>query len=319
MLRSLLISLSKADWARRMITHWGPAWRMASRFVAGERLEDAIRVVRELNANGILTTLDPLGEHTTSPEDARQSTQDILSILDEIERSGVRSGVSIKLSQIGLSLDQDLCRQNLELILQKAQADHNFVRIDMEETAFTQQTVDLYQQMRAKGYENTGLVIQAYLYRSQADVRHLAESKTRVRLVKGAYMEPSDVAFPRKADVDDNFDRLAEMLMDTCLAAGQQALSMDGKTPPIAAIATHDEKRITHAREYAQKIGLNRQALEFQMLYGIRRSLQEQLAKEGYPVRVYVPFGTHWYPYLMRRMAERPANLWVFLGNLFRR
>jgi proline dehydrogenase len=318
MLRSFLIYLSQAGWAQRMVTGWSFAWKTASRFVAGESLQDAIRVVKELNERGIVTTLDHLGEHTSTPEEANQATQDVLAILDELSCCDVRSNVSIKLTQIGLALDESLCAENLERILSKAKKHQNFVRIDMEDTPYTDQTIDLYLHMREKGYENVGMVIQSYLYRSEDDLRKLLENGTRIRLVKGAYREPPEVAYPKKADVDANYDLLTKILIDSSLALGSK-LSKDGRFPAIPAVGTHDEKRIDFAKQYAAKVGLPKAGLEFQMLFGIRRDLQENLAAEGFPVRVYIPFGTHWYPYFMRRLAERPANIWFFISNFFRK
>lgn len=317
MLRSFFIYLSKATWAQSLIMRLPFAWRMASRFVAGTEKADAIRVIRELNARDINATLDHLGEHTTNTDEAISATQHILDILEEIERAGVRANVSIKLTQIGLALDAQLCAENLERILAQARAHHNFVRIDMEDTPYTDATIDLYYHMRQRGFDNCGLVIQSYLYRSEADTRRLLTDGVPIRLVKGAYKEPPDKAFPKKADVDANFDLLAKLLLDASLARTSR-LSPDGRFPPLAAIATHDEKRIAFAQSYASRIGLPKEGLEFQMLYGIRRDLQERLAAAGYPVRVYVPYGTHWYPYFMRRLAERPANVWFLLVNLFR-
>jgi proline dehydrogenase len=320
MLRSLLIYLSKAEWARKIVTRWSFAWRAASRFVAGERLDDAIRVVRLLNQKGINATLDHLGEHTTTPENARQATRDILEILECIHQSGVKSNVSIKLTQIGIKVDESLCAENLELILKRAQQLGLFVRIDMEDSPWVDKTLDLYRRMRnGLGYDNVGVVIQSYLYRSDEDIRQLVEEGAYVRLCKGAYKEPADIAYPRKADVDTSFDRLARMMLDGSRANGSPELSPDGIWPPPPALGTHDERRINNARQYAQQIGLPHKALEFQMLHGIRRDLQESLVAQGYPVRVYVPYGTEWYPYFTRRLAERPANLWFFISNFFRR
>lgn len=319
MLRSFFIYLSKAAWAQNLISSWGFAWRTASRFVAGTKLEDAIRVVRELNAKGINATLDHLGEHTSTPEEAQQAADDIFATLDALGADpALRGNVSIKLTQIGLGLDEVLCAENLERILARARQNKTFIRIDMEDTPYTDKTINLYYAMRAKGYDNVGMVMQSYLYRAEADTRRLVQDGTRVRMVKGAYREPPDKAFPKKADVDANFDLLTKILIDAALAMKSE-LSEDGRTPPIPAIGTHDDKRITFARNYAQKVGLPKSGLEFQMLHGIRRDLQENLAKEGYPVRVYVPFGTHWYPYFMRRLAERPANIWFFISNFFRK
>jgi len=317
MLRSFLIYLSKAAWAQNLVMNWKFAWRAASRFVAGTRLDDALRVVRELNERGINATLDHLGEHTSAPEEAQQATDEIFTTLDALGDSGFCSNVSIKLTQIGLGLDEGLCAGNLERILARAKQRNNFIRIDIEDTPYTDKTINLYYRMREKGYENVGMAVQSYLYRAEADARKLLEDKTRIRLVKGAYKEPPDKAYPRKADVDANYDLLAKILIDASLA-NHSTLSRDCRVPPIPAIATHDEKRIAFAKQYAEKVGLRKDGMEFQMLYGIRRDLQEQLAKEGYPVRVYVPFGTHWYPYFMRRLAERPANIWFFISNFFK-
>jgi proline dehydrogenase len=319
MLRSLLIYLSKAVWAQRLVMGWGVAWKAASRFIAGTKIEDAVRVIRELNARGINVTLDHLGEHTSRSEEASEATVAIIRTLGAIKKSGLCANVSIKLTQIGLGLDEKVCRQNLERILSKAKEYGNFVRVDMEDTPYTDQTIGLYRQMRRKGYRNVGIALQSYLYRTEVDARQLLADKTPIRLVKGAYQEPADKAFPRKADVDANFDLLTKLMMDTALRAKSSRASSDGCFPPIPAIGTHDEKRIDFARQYAKKIGLPKSAYEFQMLYGIRRDLQEKLQKDGYGVRVYVPFGTHWYPYYMRRLAERPANIWFFVSNFFRK
>ncbi|MBE0670673.1 MAG: proline dehydrogenase family protein [Anaerolineales bacterium] len=318
MLRSFLIYLSKAAWAQNLVTNWGFAWRTASRFIAGTKLEEAMRVVRELNAKGINATLDHLGEHTNTPEEAQQATDDIFATLDALGTDpDARCNVSIKLTQIGLSLDEGLCVQNLERILARAKQNNTFIRIDIEDTPYTDKTINLYYLMREKGYNNVGTAVQSYLFRAEADTRRMAQDGVPIRLVKGAYKEPPDKAFPKKADVDANYDLLAKILIDASIAFNTK-LSANGRIPPIPAIASHDEKRIAFAKSYAEKAGLSKDGLEFQMLYGIRRDLQEKLAAEGYPVRVYVPFGTHWYPYFMRRLAERPANIWFFVSNFFK-
>ena len=321
MLRSFLIYLSKAAWAQKLMTSWGIAWRVASRFVAGVTVGEAISAIRELNENCINATLDQLGEHTSTAEEADRATEGILRVLDEIENAGVRANVSIKLTQIGMGLDEEICRQNLVRILEQVKKYGNFVRIDMEDTPYTDTTLSIYYSVLQRGFNvsQVGLVVQSYLYRTEADVRKLLEYNTHLRLVKGAYKEPTDKAFPKKTDVDANFDLLTKLMIDAACKIGSNKISTDGRVPPIPAIATHDEKRIAFARQYAEKVGLPREALEFQMLYGIRRDLQEQLVKEGYPVRIYVPFGTHWYPYFMRRLAERPANIWFFVSNFFRK
>ncbi|NUQ86688.1 MAG: proline dehydrogenase family protein [Anaerolineales bacterium] len=321
MLRSILIYLSKASWAQKLVMSWGVAWWAASRFVAGEKIEDAIRAIRELNANGINATLDHLGEHTSTVEEANKATNDILAILDEIDKAGVKSNVSIKLTQIGMGLDEEICRQNLVRILEQARRHANFIRIDIEDTPYTDITISIYKSVLERGFTpiEVGMAVQSYLYRAEADVRDLLELGTRFRLVKGAYKEPPDKAYPKKTDVDANYDLLAKILIDAAFKVEPTNVSEDGRIPPIPAIATHDEKRLAFAKQYAEKVGLPKNAIEFQMLYGIRRDLQERLVKEGYPVRVYVPFGTHWYPYFMRRLAERPANIWFFVSNFFRR
>ena len=318
MLRSFFIYLSKAAWAQKLVTGWSFAWRTASRFVAGTKLDDAMRIVKELNTKGINVTLDHLGEHTNTPEEAQQAADDIFATLDALgAESAARGNVSIKLTQIGLGLDENLCAQNLERILTRAKQNNTFIRIDIEDTPYTDKTINLYYMLREKDHTNMGMAVQAYLYRAEADTRRMTQDKTTIRLVKGAYKESSEKAFPKKADVDANYDLLTKILIDASLA-NQSKLSNAGRVPPIPAIATHDEKRIAFAKQYADKVGLPKDGLEFQMLYGIRRDLQLQLVKEGYPVRVYVPFGTHWYPYFMRRLAERPANIWFFITNFFK-
>jgi proline dehydrogenase len=320
MFRSFFIYLSKAAWARRIVTQWGFAWRAASRFISGEKLEDAIQVIRVLNAKKINATLDHLGEHTTNPDEARTATEDILKVFSAIQLAGVRANVSIKLTQIGLALDEGLCSENLLRILQCARDSGSFVRIDMEDSPWVDTTLGLYRKMRFDyGFENVGVVIQSYLFRSEEDIRKIAAEGGRVRLCKGAYKEPPEIAYPKKSDVDESFDRLARILMDGAKMAGSTELSGGGLIPPPTALATHDPQRIEKAKQYAESIGLPKGALEFQMIHGIRRDLQEQLAAQGYPVRVYVPYGTEWYPYFTRRLAERPANVWFFLSNLVRK
>jgi len=318
MQRSFLIYMSKAPWAQRLVVGWKFAWRAASRFVAGNTVGDAINTVRELNTKGITATLDHLGESTSTREEAIKAADELLELLDQIHTNGVRANVSVKLTQIGLALDETLCTENLERILTRAREDKNFVRIDMEDTPYTDQTLRMYREMRGKGFQNTGLVVQSYLYRAEKDTRELIEAGACFRLVKGAYKEPPELAFPKKADVNANFDLLTQIMVDASKAAGCPTISVDGRIPPIPAIGSHDPKRLNFARIYAEKVGLPKQAIEFQMLFGIRRDLQEEYIEEGYPVRIYVPYGTHWYPYFMRRLAERPANVWFFVSNFFR-
>ena len=320
MLRSFFIYLSKANWAKNLIMNWPVAWKAASRFIAGEKLEDAIKAIQVLNQQGINATLDHLGEHTTNQEEAVKSTQSIIEILDEIEKSDVRSNVSLKLSQIGMGLDNTLCEKNLVEILHHAEKVQNFIRIDMEDSSCADFTVNLFMKMREENkFSNVGLVVQSYLYRSAEDIRSILRLGGRVRLCKGAYKEPAEVAYPAKKDVDQAYDRLVEMLIDGAKQVGCPTVSDDGKIPPIPAIASHDPIRLQNAKNYANRMEIPKAAIEFQMLYGIRRDLQEQTAREGYPVRIYVPYGTHWYPYYIRRLAERPANVWFFLSNYFRK
>jgi proline dehydrogenase len=318
MFRSFFIYLSKAAWARKVVTRWGVTRRVATRFVAGDVLADAVGAIKDLNQKGINATLDLLGEHTLTPEDASQITREIVEILDTIDQTGVRANVSVKLTQLGLAIDPVLCVQNLTTILDRAGQLKNFIRVDMEDSTVTQITLDILYQIRDRGFDNVGIVIQSYLYRSVDDISRLTDRAIPVRLCKGAYKEPDSVAYPKKRDVYAAYDRLAAKLLSGALQNGSPTLSPDGKIPPIPALATHDTRRIEFIKETTTRIGLSKNSLEFQMLYGIRRDLQEQLAREGYPVRVYVPYGTQWYPYYMRRLGERPANVWFIVSNFFR-
>jgi proline dehydrogenase len=317
-LRAVLLYLSKAAWARYIITHWGLARRMATRFVAGDSLDEAITAVQRLNQKGIFTTLDHLGEHVSSAAEALQATDTYIEILEKLHGAGVQSNCSLKLSQLGLQLNYDLCLSNMRCIAARGAEYGTLVRIDMEDASTVDATLSIYSTLITEGLTNIGLVIQSYLYRSEADVEQLLSTGTRIRLCKGAYKEPGTVAFPKKKDVDTNFDHLTKMMIEAALSHGSQAASPDGRLPPITAVATHDEARITFARDYAEKQGLIKEALEFQMLHGIRNDIQDKLIQDGYPVRVYVPYGTEWYPYFMRRLAERPANVWFFLSALLR-
>ena len=318
MLRPFFIWLSRANWAKDSISKWSFSRRAALRFVSGETSAEAIAVVRRLNAGGIMATMDHLGENTTSAEAAQAAADEVIAMLDEINQAGVAANVSIKLSQMGLGLDVALCRAALARMLSHARATNNFIRIDMEDASLTERTLEMYTWAREQGFDNVGIVIQAYLYRSAADIQTILKNKGKIRLCKGAYQESPQVAYPKKADVDASYRRLTDELLADALQNGQ-AGSKDPRVPVTAALATHDETCIRHAQQGMARLGLPKTAVEFQMLYGIRRDLQEQLAAAGYPVRVYVPYGTHWYPYFMRRLAERPANLWFFMTNFFRR
>ncbi|MBM4424455.1 MAG: proline dehydrogenase [Chloroflexi bacterium] len=309
MLRELLLNLSHSKTARQFITHFPVARRVSSRFVAGETLADEIKAMRELRNKGMWVTADHLGENVSTEADASRAADDCLQLLDSTAAAGINSHLSVKLTQLGLDLGNEICFANLRRVLEKAKTVNTFVRVDMESAEYTERTLALVRAAKDVGYENVGTVIQSYLYRSEEDVQSLVADGIRVRLCKGAYKEPPDKAFPRKEDVDANYAKLAEML----LAAAKQNPSL------YPAIATHDEAMVAAAKGYAASHDVPRSHFEFQMLFGIRRELQEGLRAEGYNVRVYVPYGAEWYPYFMRRLAERPANLWFFVSNFFKR
>lgn len=301
-IRQALFRLSQQQQLRSIATTNPVAQSMARRFVAGETLHEALEAVRDINAQGMTATLDHLGENVTAQPEALAATDDAVDSLRAIQEAGVRSNISIKLTQLGLDVDSEFAFTNLSRIVQAAAQYENFVRIDMESSEYVDRTLQFFGRLFPAD-RNVGVVIQASLYRSLSDLEQAVESGARVRLVKGAYLEPSAVAFQRKEDVDANFVRLSEHL----LAKG---------TYP--AIATHDPRMIEAAQRFAQAHDISSSAFEFQMLYGIRRDLQSQLVRDGFNVRIYVPYGPHWYPYLMRRMAERPANVMFVLNNLAR-
>jgi proline dehydrogenase len=278
------------------------ARRLATRFVAGETLEEALAVSRGLNAEGISVTLDHLGESVSSLAEAAEARDVYVRTLEAIHAHGIDGNVSLKLTQFGLDLSEPECRANVEQLVRRAAALQSFVRVDMESTEYTDRTIAIVKDLFAR-HGAVGTVIQSYLYRSKADVESLCDGRIRVRLCKGAYLEPATVAFPKKEDVDRNYVELMKLLLDR------------GTYP---AIATHDEKMIQATKTYAASKNIARDQFEFQMLYGIRRDLQRKLIAEGYRLRLYVPFGLAWYPYYMRRMAERPANVLFILRNLFR-
>jgi proline dehydrogenase len=315
MLRDFFLFLSHSRSAQAFITGFPLARQMASRFVAGETIGEAIRAIQGLNARGITATTDFLGESVTNREEATRAADQYLCTLDELINAGCRSHVSLKLTQLGLDLDYDFCLQNVRRVVEKARSVGSFVCVDMEGTPHTDRTIRLVNELRRE-FDSIGTVLQAYLYRTEKDLVGLADAGTRIRLCKGAYQEPADKAFPHKAEVDANFIKLSQLLLDRgALGPADSA----GKVPALAALATHDEKMIAAARAYAAEKRIPREHFEFQMLYGVRRELQEQLVKEGFAVRAYVPYGTHWYPYFMRRLAERPANVWFFVSNYFKR
>jgi proline dehydrogenase len=308
-LRSVLLYLSTAGWARSLVTSFPPAWLVAKRFVAGESVDEAIDAVRRLNAKGLSATLDYLGESVQDAREANAAREQILLLLDRIHQAGVKSNVSLKLSQLGLKLDENMAVDNLRQILQRAAQYGNRVRVDMEESAVLDTTLDIYRRLRhGDGLQNVGVVLQSYLYRTDDDLRQLIPQGAWFRLVKGAYKEPPTIAYPAKADVDAAYVRHTKMLLS---AEARQA-------GVYAAIATHDDAMIEATRHFARETGVPLSSFEFQLLYGIRQQRQEELAQAGYQVRIYVPYGTAWYPYFMRRLAERPANLWFFISNFVR-
>jgi proline dehydrogenase len=301
MLRGSLLYLSEQPALKRAFS--GPLARpLVRRFVAGELLGDALAAVRRLNDAGLTATLDYLGESVSSSAEAGQAALQYVAILHAIERQGVRSNASLKLTQMGLDVDRALAVRNLERVVAQAAQFGNFIRIDMEGSDYTQVTLDIFQQLFAR-HKNVGVVIQAYLHRSEADVRELNQLGARVRLCKGAYSEPPSVAFPDKADTEANFVKLMQLLLSAGTYPG---------------IATHDERMIDATREFAAREGIPPDRFEFQMLYGVRRDLQDQLARDGYGMRVYVPYGREWYPYMVRRLAERPSNMLFVLRGVLR-
>jgi len=284
MLRSFLIYLSQANWMRQYVMRWKIARKVALRFVAGETLESAISAVQELNANAMYATMDQLGEHTETLDQAHKTTNDLIHILEVIDESGIKSGLSVKLTQIGLLLDEKVCEENLVRILSFASKKKLFVRIDMEDSTCIDATFRIYWNMRHEHhFENVGMVIQSYLYRSDRDTADLLETDTKIRMVKGAYKESSEIAYPNKADVNQAFDRLTRLLLDHAKSESSPALSNEGRWPPITAVGSHDKKRIDAAIAYADEIGVPREKLEIQMLYGIQRDLQFQGDPEQAP------------------------------------
>lgn len=304
MLRSTLLYLSNQPRVFRFVRNNRFAKKFASRFVAGETLDEALVAVRALNAKGITASLDLLGESVTNEREARSAASDYLTILDRIHRQKLDANVSVKLTAMGLDISEDLCVAIMHDVLGRAQTYETFVRLDMESTAYTDRTLRLFEERLYPAYKtNVGIVLQSYLYRTWSDVERAIGIKCRVRLCKGAYKEPASVAFPDKREVDNNYIKCMHALLD------------EGNYPGIA---THDPAIIAEAKRYVKEKGIDHSRFEFQMLYGVRRDLQEQLVKEGYNMRVYVPFGTQWYPYLMRRLAERPANVAFITGNVVR-
>jgi len=305
-LRSFFIALSRNSSIRKFSERSAMGRRMSSRFVAGMDIEEVIRSARALGNLGIASTLDSLGENVTTPEEARRSAEIYHRLMDAIERQKLNANVSLKLTQMGMDLDPALAEEIVAELVQHAVAANTFVRVDMEGSEYTQATIDMVRRLHAiagnRGH--VGVVIQAYLYRSADDIRTLTGDGIRIRLCKGAYKEPASIAFPEKKDVDANFVKLMRVLLTSGIYHG---------------IATHDEHMIAATKQFVREHGLDPNCFEFQMLYGIRRDLQKSLVREGFHMRVYVPFGAEWYPYFMRRLAERPANALFLARNLLKK
>ena len=306
MLREFFIALSTNRGLRHFAENNPLGQRMSKRFVAGNNVMDGVQVTKELNARGIAVTIDNLGENVTNVEEAKHSSHLYHQMIDEIVAGGLNCNVSLKLTHMGMDVDEKLCREIVSDLVDHAARVNSFVRVDMEGSPYTQKTLDLVHDLHARpGHQGrVGTVIQAYLYRSEKDVQELLAKGIRIRLCKGAYKEPADIAFQDKADVDKNYLHLTKMLLKSGVYHG---------------IATHDERIIEATKAFATREKIDRDSFEFQMLYGIRRDLQEKLVKDGWGIRVYVPFGTEWYPYFMRRLAERPANAIFIAKNMLRK
>jgi proline dehydrogenase len=304
MLRAVFLWLSEQPRIFRFVRKNRLARKLASRFVAGETIDEAMSTVRDLNASNLSASLDLLGESVLHAEEAQRACRTYLDLLERIHSAKANANVSVKLTQMGLDIDEQLCVSNTRAIIGKAKQYDSFVRIDMEQSSYTAKTLQLFTGVLHPEFGNAaGVVLQSYLRRTAEDVDAMIALRARVRLCKGAYKEPEDVAFPKKSDVDANYIACMERLLER------------GNYPGIA---THDVKIIDHAKAFAKQRGISAERFEFQMLYGVRRDLQYRLRREGYNMRVYVPFGTHWYPYLMRRLAERPANIAFITANILK-
>jgi len=301
--RTLVLKVAELPAFKRWIKHSRLTQGLIKRFIAGEDLETALRITRQLNQEGFLVALDYLGEDTHRVEDAEYAAEQYITLLEQIHKSGVNSCISIKLTQLGLDLGDTIARRNLEKVLAAARELNNFVWVDMESSKHTQAILDLFCELYTH-YPHSGTVLQSYLYRTPQDLERLIALGARIRLVKGAYAEPKEVAYPDKRSVDRQFKIQMELLLKK------------GNEP---AIATHDTRLISNAKRYAAELGLGKTQFEFQLLYGISRELQKRLVAEGYRTLIYVPYGEQWYPYFSRRLAERPANLYFILRSLFRK
>jgi proline dehydrogenase len=302
--RTALLYLARQEKLKDFATRFSAFKKITARFIAGETIDEAVAAIKDLNARGCSASFDHLNESVGSVAETEGEVREYLDVLAKIDESGIESNVSIKLTQFGLDLDPELTYRNARKVVEDAARRGNFVRVDMEGSAVTQVTIDIFKRLRSEfGLNDVGIVVQSYLYRTEADARELLKIPARIRLCKGAYDEPASVAYPEKKDVDDNYVRVMKLL----LASGT-----------YHGIATHDPRMIDATVDFAQRESIGKEAFEFQMLYGIRRDLQEQLARDGYNMRVYVPYGKHWYPYFMRRLAERPANVWFVMKNLWK-
>ena len=302
--RSALIYLSEREGLKDFATRFSPFKKLTTRFVAGESIDEAVDAITRINADGCTASFDHLNESVTSRAETEHEVREYLNILEQIDATGIRSNVSIKLTQFGLGIDPELAYQNARTVVADAARRRTFVRIDMEGSDVTQKTIDIFKRLRAEfGLDDVGIVLQSYLFRTREDAQELLKIPARIRICKGAYNEPPEVAYADKKDVDDNYVRVMQLLLSSGTYHG---------------IATHDPKMIDATVAFAQKEGIGKEAFEFQMLYGVRRDLQTQLARDGYNMRVYVPYGKHWYPYFMRRLAERPANIWFVMRNLLK-
>ncbi len=302
--RNTLLYLSRHEGLKDFATRFSPFKKMTTRFVAGEDIEQTIAAIRERNAHNCTASFDHLNESVTKVAETEEEVREYLRILARIDDTGIRSNVSIKLTQFGLDIDPELTYKNARTVVAEAARRGNFVRVDMEASNVTQVTIDIFKRLRAEfGLDDVGIVVQSYLRRTEQDINDLLKIPARIRLCKGAYNEPPEVAFPDKKDVDENYIRLMRVLLSSGVYHG---------------IATHDPKMIGATINHAAREGIKKDAFEFQMLYGVRRDLQEQLARDGYQMRVYVPYGKHWYPYFMRRLAERPANVWFVMKNMLK-
>jgi proline dehydrogenase len=305
MLRAFFVNLSENRFLRNFAERSAIGHRVSGRFVAGTEIADAVRVTQAVNRAGMSVSIDNLGENVTNPEEASHSAQLYRQILDAIAADQLNANISLKLTHMGLDVDPDLAFRQVTELVDHATKINNFVRVDMEGSPYTQRTIDFVRGLhREAGHAGkVGTVIQSYLYRSEKDVNDLLSERIRIRLCKGAYKESPEIAFPKKADVDANYLKLARTLMKSGVFHG---------------LATHDEKIIAELKQFAKAENLPTTAYEFQMLHGVRRDLQQQLVREGYGLRVYIPFGSEWYPYFMRRLAERPANVVFIAKNMFR-